>query len=159
MPLLKYIDVGKDWEGGFHPAVREKRGSEEAGGVQIYQLCFLTDRRSLRKDSKSVVFWWLEWPVTRTGHTGSCWGRRKEKLTFRGIFKYIIKLGAFVHLVFFTPSVWVKPIIEAEELEFRKPSQVSTMEEIHQSNLQHLLPTCYAEHLTWSAHGQWVLPL
>jgi len=30
--------------------------SEEAGGVQIYQLCFLTDRRSLRKDSKSVVF-------------------------------------------------------------------------------------------------------
>lgn len=56
--------------------------SEEAGGVQIYQICFLIGRRSLRKDSEVSSFLM----VGVTGHQdrpyqGLLGKKKKEKST------------------------------------------------------------------------------
>ena len=75
--------------------------SEEAGGVQIYQKCFLAGRRSLRKDSAVSSFLMVE----VTGHQDRPYRdllgeKRREKATcLRGFFKQISKLLAFVCLL------------------------------------------------------------
>lgn len=61
---------------------------EKAGGVQIYQKCFLTGRRSSRKDSEVSSFLMVE----VTGHQdGPYWSlpglKKREGHIFKGIFQ------------------------------------------------------------------------
>lgn len=62
--------------------------SEEAGGGRIYQKCFLTGRRSLRKDSEVSSFLMVE----VTGHQdrpyqGLLGEKKREGHMFKGIFQ------------------------------------------------------------------------
>lgn len=60
---------------------------EEAAGVQIDQKCFLTGRRSSRKDSEVSSFLMVE--VT-SHQDGPCWSllvlKKREGHIFKGIF-------------------------------------------------------------------------
>lgn len=76
--------------------------SEEAGAVWIYQKCFPTGRRSLRKDSEVSSFLMVE----VTGHQDrpyrSLLRKKKKKkrcksTSLRGFFKQVSELLSFVY--------------------------------------------------------------